>query len=79
MVGYHSAKRLQVLAHYVRSREIGVCSVTTRYARLSAKLAKFYGLQQRLYDLYLGTSTGGGVRGSPAAMDPAPAQPPIRG
>lgn len=33
--------------------------MTTRYARLSAKLAKFYGLQQRAFDLYLGTSTGG--------------------
>ena len=43
--------------------------MTTRYARLSAKLAKFYGLQQRLFDLYLGTSTGGGVRGDLAAMD----------
>jgi predicted RNA methylase len=43
--------------------------VTTRYARLSAKLAKFYGLQQRLFDLYYGTSTGGAVPATLEAWD----------
>jgi hypothetical protein len=43
--------------------------MTTRYARLPAKLAKFYGLQQRLFDLYLGTSTGGAVRGDLSALE----------
>lgn len=34
----------------------------TRPARIAAKLAKFYGLEQRAFDFFLRTSTGGSVR-----------------
>jgi SAM-dependent methyltransferase len=43
--------------------------VPTRRADLAAKLAKFYGLQQRSFDLYMGMSTGGAVRASLAELD----------